>query len=128
MRATIRFLTALLAGLGVLTLVGYLAVIRTTRRWFEHDLALRSRLAVLAAQQSLKTGWHGDRAGLTATLADITRDERIMGAAACADDGAQLAATEGYPIEFPCRFVTEQMRAEGSSARGRPASSCRPGR
>ncbi|MBL8721250.1 MAG: trehalose-6-phosphate synthase, partial [Myxococcales bacterium] len=46
-------------------------------------------------------------------LADITRDERIMAAAACSSSGDQLAATDSYPIGFSCRSLLDRMRAEG---------------
>jgi len=107
-----RFIVALLAGLGVLTLVGYVAVAQTMRGWFEKDVALRSDLAVASARQSLARSWNADGASLAATLADITHDERIMGAAACSEDGDLLAATDAFPIEITCRSVIERMRAE----------------
>jgi trehalose 6-phosphate synthase len=112
MRRAARFLFLLLSGLGVLAVMGYFALARTTRTWFEADLALRSRLAVLSARQSLAQSWHADRGRLTATLADITRDERIMGAAACSTDGELLAATEAFPSEFSCAQLLKRMRLE----------------
>ena len=56
---------------------GYYALNNVTRGWFDRDLLLRSRLAVASARQLLVEHWWGGRA-LDATLADITRDERIM--------------------------------------------------
>src|SRR5512143_3457615 len=105
MRRAVRFLVVLLAGLALLALVGYVVVTRTITRWFEKDLALRSSLAVASARQSLASHWGSDRPRLAATLADITHDERIMGAAACSPSGELLAATELYPPEFSCRSV-----------------------
>ena len=92
--------------------VGYVVLTRTIASWFESDLALRSRLAVAAARQSLASNWAAIARGCAATLADITRDERIMGAAACSPTGELLAATEAYPAEFSCRSVLERMRHE----------------
>jgi trehalose 6-phosphate synthase len=46
------------------------------------------------------------------TLVDITRDERIMGAAACSPGGDLLAATDSYPPEFSCRSVMQRMRRD----------------
>jgi len=112
MRRTLRFLVVLLGGLGLLAVVGYYALTSTTRRWFDKDISLRAQLAVSAAQQSLLASWHGDSAMLGATLADITRDERILGAAACSERGELLAATPLYPREFTCRTVLERMRRE----------------
>jgi trehalose 6-phosphate synthase len=111
-RRAIKFLFTLCAGLGVLALLGYSVLTRKTRDWFEADLELRTSLAVASARQSLLSDWNTDPAGLLATLADITRDERIMGAAACSADGKLLAATEAYPIEFSCAAVLGRMRRE----------------
>ncbi|HEX2656824.1 MAG TPA: hypothetical protein VHU40_01075, partial [Polyangia bacterium] len=112
MRRLLRFLGLLLAGLGVLTGVGYFALVRTTRDWFADDIALRSRLAVASARESLARHWTTDRVQLTQTLADIARDERIMAAAACSPRGDLLAATESYPPEFSCHSVIDRMRGE----------------
>lgn len=112
MRRVVTFLAALLCGLGILSVIGYLTLTRTISRWFDADLALRSRLAVRATERSLARDWNGDPTRLAATLADLTRDERIMGAAACSASGDLLAATEAYPVEFSCRSVLERMRRE----------------
>jgi trehalose 6-phosphate synthase len=114
MRRSTRFIAILLAGLGTLAGLGYVALARTTRSWFEADLALRSRLAVASARESLASHWASDRARLTQILADITRDERIMAAAACSLSGDLLAATEDYPSAFPCRSVLSRMRREAA--------------
>jgi len=104
-RRAVRFLAVLLAGLALLAGVGYGVLARITRDWFEADLELRSRLAVSSARGSLVRRWHGDRQRLTETLADITRDDRIMAAAACSPRGELLAATEAYPSVFACDTV-----------------------
>ena len=118
MRRAALFLFVLFAGLGLLVAVGYVALTHTTRDWFESDLDLRSKLAVISARQSLESSWGGNRARLTETLSDITRDERIMGAAACSLDGESLAATDSYPREFTCRSVLERMRVDAPSGSG----------
>jgi trehalose 6-phosphate synthase len=107
-----RFVFVLLAGLAVLTATAYIGATRTTRRWWDHDIELRTRLAVTAASESLASNWSGPPDRLRATLEAITRDERVMGAAACSPAGVQLAATGGYPSELGCRQVLEQMRKE----------------
>src|SRR5690348_12727647 len=91
-----RFLALLLCGLGVLAVLGYEVLARTTTRWFEADVAMRSQLAIAAAQQGLASNWHAGRERLTAQLSDLTRDERVMAVAACSDRGKLLAATEAY--------------------------------
>ncbi|MBS2017477.1 MAG: trehalose-6-phosphate synthase [Deltaproteobacteria bacterium] len=102
MRRTLRFLLVLLAGLAVLAAAGYLALANITRSWFEADMELRSRLAVTSAGGSLARRWSGEARELAETLTDITRDERIMAAAACSPRGELLASTEAYPALLSC--------------------------
>ncbi|MFN2377481.1 MAG: trehalose-6-phosphate synthase [Candidatus Binatia bacterium] len=116
MRRAIGFLISLLAGLAVLTLAGYFALQQVTGQWFAKDLRLRAELAVAAARQSLAEHWTEGPAILAANLRDITRDERILGAAACAVDGSLLAATEAYPQEFSCKSILQRMRADNIEA------------
>jgi trehalose 6-phosphate synthase len=116
MSRTARFLALLLAGLAALTGLAYVGITGVMGEWFEKDLRLRAELAVASARQGLIAHWDDDRARLTQTLADITRDERIMGVAACATDGKLLAATEAYPGEFSCKPIMTRMRREASGA------------
>jgi trehalose 6-phosphate synthase len=111
-RRVLLFLGVLLAGLALLAGVAYVGLTRVTREWFEKDVVLRSKLAVASATHGLATNWHGDSKGLAETLADITRDERIMGAAACSRDGTLLAATDAYPEEFSCGAVVARANHE----------------
>ncbi len=111
-RATTRFLLPLTAVLGLLAVLGYGALTRTTSRWFEADLALRTQLAIDAARTSLTNHWDQPD-HLTQVLADITRDERIMGAAAC-DDGGPLIATEAFPKNFTCQTIASQLARAGT--------------
>jgi trehalose 6-phosphate synthase len=113
MRRTVEFLLILLAALGALATAGYVVLARTTREWFDADLELRSRLAVASAEQSLTTRWQ-TRAELRRALTDITRDERIMGAAACSSDGRRLAATAAFPEVFTCPSVLDRMNSAAS--------------
>src|SRR5512140_2726750 len=83
MRRAGRFLVVLVVGLAILAGVAYFVMTRTSRRWFEHDLTLRSQLAVTAARQSLTDNWSANSDRLRSTLTDLTRDERILSAAAC---------------------------------------------
>jgi trehalose 6-phosphate synthase len=98
-----------LAGLALLTGIAYFGLTRVLRQWFEKDLALRSMLAVSSATQGLSDNWSGTEPRLAKTLADMTHDERILGAAACAADGRRLATTEAFPPEFSCKSVVERM-------------------
>ena len=101
MRRAARFLLVLLAGLAVLTLVGYFALSRTIRGWFESDLAMRSQLAVAAARRGLADTWQGDPERLTETLIDIANDERILGAAACSPNGTLPAPNRRQMMRQP---------------------------
>jgi trehalose 6-phosphate synthase len=96
-----RFLTVLVAGLAVLGCAAYAVVVERTRAWFEADVELRALKAVTSSRQRLVAHW-ADPAGLEKLLAEIARDERIMAAAACREDRAVLAATEGFPSELSC--------------------------
>jgi trehalose 6-phosphate synthase len=112
MRRTTLLLAGLVAGLGLLTVLGYLGLSQVTRQWFETDLRLRAELAVSAARQSFIANWKEESKVLAASLRDLTRDERILFAAACAPDGRMLARTEGYPSELSCAPILERMQRE----------------
>ena len=97
----VRFLIGLLGGLGLLGWVASVVVERTTRRWLEHDLVLRSQLAVAGAGRTLVGSWD-DVGRLTEVLGEVVRDERILAAAVCGNDWTIRAATVGYPLAFGC--------------------------
>ena len=102
MRA-VRFLLALILGLGLLTWGASLLVHRETSAWFESDVSQRARLAMATARETLVARWsRGQQSELRAALVELTRDERIMGAAACAPDLSLLAATPAFPEPFRC--------------------------
>ena len=104
MSRALRFLFVLVAGLALLTWAASFLVHGATRRWFDKDLNLRAQLAVSGARQALIAHWHKDQAGdLIALLTEITRDERIMAAAACGLDNQPLGSTAEYPAQFLCR-------------------------
>jgi trehalose 6-phosphate synthase len=113
MPSRLRFALYLVLGLGVLSWVGYGVLTRTTRTWFERDVQLRAELAVRSAQQGLLAHWSREEADvLRSILQDITRDERVMGAAACSSYGELLAATESFPDELSCSALTRRMHEE----------------
>jgi trehalose 6-phosphate synthase len=107
-RRAVRFLLPLIGGLALLAIIGHAVLTRTTSGWFEKDLTLRSRLAIESASTSLASRWN-DPAGLAKVLGDITRDERIMAAAACSPRDELIAATEAYPAAFTCAYVNRHM-------------------
>jgi trehalose 6-phosphate synthase len=97
MPRTVPFLIALLLGLALLVLGGYVVLTRTTRSWFESDLAARSGLAVASAKQSLIRNWSENPPRLRAILSDIARDERVLGAGAYSPVGELLSSTRQFP-------------------------------
>ena len=116
MARSAKFLLVLVAGLAALTIVGYALLTGMMRSWSEDDLALRSRLAVAAANDSFDGQWPDGRPRIKDALTRITRDERVMGAAACSARGELLAATDAYPTEFSCRSLLTRMRDEAPGA------------
>jgi trehalose 6-phosphate synthase len=116
MRRPLRFLAVLVLGLGALTWIAYVALTRTTQRWFEVDAALRAHLVVGSARPSLLSHWgRGDVAALTELLAEITRDERIMATAVCGADQRRVAATDGFPRELSCRAIGRELQKVGEA-------------
>ncbi len=111
MRRVAQFLVTLVLGLALLTVGGYAVMTRLMATWFDRDLRLRGQLAVSAAERGLVNQW-ADAQRLTERLIDITRDERVMAAAACASDGTQLAATPGYAPALACPMIAARFHAE----------------
>jgi trehalose 6-phosphate synthase len=106
-----RFVAALVLALGLVAWCGSLVVHQTTRSWFEKDVGLRAQLVVNGARQALIGHWHKEqRSALQGLLEEITHDERVMGAAACAADGSPLTHTKDYPSRFACTEVAARVR------------------
>ncbi|MBX7082332.1 MAG: trehalose-6-phosphate synthase [Nannocystaceae bacterium] len=103
MRRVVRLVIVWLCGLALLAWLGTMLVERTTHAWFEKDLRLRAELALRGSGHSLVEPWRrGDRETVREVLEAITRDERVLGAAACGRDGATFVQTSGYPAELDC--------------------------
>jgi trehalose 6-phosphate synthase len=103
MRRAARFAIALVIGLAIVTAVASWLVHRTTRGWFERDLQLRAQLAVNGMRAALLPHWSmGSTPQLRVRLLELTRDERIMAAAACSADHLMLASTEKFPTGIYC--------------------------
>jgi trehalose 6-phosphate synthase len=114
-----RFLLGLLFGLALVTAAGSVIVDRTTRAWFERDITLRAHLAANGARQALLSHWTPAQAlDLERLLADLTRDERVMAAAACAPDLSTLATTPAFPSDFSCRAVGPHLRPAAETSDG----------
>ena len=123
MRRAVRFAFALVLGLALVTWVASLIVDHTTREWFEKDVRLRSQLAVNGARQGLVANWSRQHsAELGGLLAEITYDERIMAAAACAANSRVLARTRDFPRKVSCEDLAVHLRSDPDS----PASAWSP--
>ncbi|MGE5276891.1 MAG: alpha,alpha-trehalose-phosphate synthase (UDP-forming) [Acidobacteriota bacterium] len=115
-----RFLVALILGLAVVTWVASVTVHKTTRDWFVKDLSLRAQLVVNGARQALVSHWRKEqRADLRGLLEEITRDERIMAAAACGGDLKLLSRTEDYPKQFSCADIGRHVLSVGGDGAAR---------
>jgi trehalose 6-phosphate synthase len=118
MRNAVRFVIIFVSGLALLTWVAYGILNETSRNWTNADIDLRSRLAVDSAHQSLLDHWRlDDTRLLRETLADITRDERIMGAAACRFDEL-LTSTEQFPKEYSCPLMIKYRLKNAETGNG----------
>lgn len=117
-----QFILVLLVGLGLLTWAASGVVQATAREWFERDVSSRAQLVLVGAEQSLAHSWYGDPKELQQLLIELTRDERVMGAAVCDADLKARASTAGFPPEFGCWAIGSRVRAADSgvgSATGR---------
>lgn len=113
MRITIRFLLVLLVALSLLAGIAWVAVTRTTRAWFEKDVALRAELAVSGARRALiESIERHDVDHVTALLSDITRDERLLAAALCSPELAPVAQTQQLPDTATCEAIGGLIRTE----------------
>ena len=113
MRQALRFALALVAGLALLTWATSVVVSRTTRGWFERDMLLRAELAVSGAHETLVSHWApGHEAELRKVLVELTRDERVLGAAACGADLALKAQTSDYPASLCCARLAPEVRPD----------------
>ncbi len=115
-KRSIRFALALVAGLALLTWIASGLVQRTTRDWFERDVRLRAEAVVNGARQALLSHWRkAESRDLRNLLVELTRDERLMAAAACGADLDALASTPNFPREFSCRAIADHVRAAPDS-------------
>jgi trehalose 6-phosphate synthase len=110
MSVAARFVLPLLLVLAVLTWVSSRAIERITAGWLERDLSTRADLAVASARDSLVPAWEDtNRRQIHRFLNGLVRDERILGATACADDRRPLAATPGFPPSLSCERLGRNL-------------------
>lgn len=105
-----RFILVLIGGLALLMLAASGLVEATVREWFERDVSSRAQLVLGGSRQALADAWY-DTTDLEKRLLAITRDDRIMGAAACGLNSETRAVTPGYPDEISCLAVGSRVRA-----------------
>jgi trehalose 6-phosphate synthase len=68
---------------------------------------------VSGARQALSASVRsGDRRLIAGLLEDLARDERVLGAAFCGADGAQIARTSDYPGTVTCNDLGERLAAQ----------------
>lgn len=116
MRIAVKFLLPLVAVLALLSLGAAHLVNKTGRRWFERDVQLRAHLAVSGARHSLVRYWRkGDPDGILRVLTDLTRDERILAAAACSPDLIMVSRTSGFPASLTCEAMGAHVRAQATT-------------
>jgi trehalose 6-phosphate synthase len=113
--AALKFAGVLIVGLAVVTWLASVIVRDTARHWFEKDIALRARLAVAGARQALVQQWN-EPVGLQALLEEITRDERIIGVAACDLRGRVVAQTRLYPSTLDCESLVGRTAPSETAA------------
>jgi trehalose 6-phosphate synthase len=110
MNAGLKFVVLVVLGLGSLTWTAMVLINATTRAWFERDISLRTRLAINASHRALTQNWRrSDWGELRELLGDVTRDERIMAAAACARDLRTIAQTADYPEALLCESLRSRF-------------------
>ena len=111
MSRPLRFTLIVLAGLGLLVVATSFFVSRTIEEWVDRDLSTRAQLALRGARPALVTSWiTGSSERLNALLSDLARDERVVASAACTRDGAQVAASGGWPVQITCADVAGHVR------------------
>jgi trehalose 6-phosphate synthase len=118
MNTALRYALPTLLGLALFTGASYLLVSTTSKSWFEDDVRLRAELAVRGARPGLSDAWgRGDRPAVEHVLNEITNDERILSAAACASDGSAFAQTADFPPALSCkRFLGASAGASAPRA------------
>ncbi len=90
----------------------------TARAWYEKDVSLRAHLVVAGAREALATHLSGgDRRRVSAVLAEIARDDRIMAASVCGRGMRTLARTGAGPSAYECDALGERFGDPGEGGR-----------
>jgi trehalose 6-phosphate synthase len=112
-----QFILISIVGLALLTWVASDMVEATSRAWFQRDIDLRAHLVLTGATPALADAWDNPKS-LQGQLAELARDELVMGAAACDTDLQARSSTPGFPVEFSCPAVGSRVRAASSKGEG----------
>jgi trehalose 6-phosphate synthase len=125
-----QFILTLIVGLALLTWAATNVVQTTAREWFERDVSARAQLVLVGASQALANSWYADSAVIQKQLIELSRDERVIGAAACNSDLTSRFSTPGFPDEFQCAAVGRRVRTvdavDGANGRLQPWNTVAP--
>ena len=118
MRRTWKVLLGLLLGLAALTWTAELLVQRTLWRWTERDLQLRGGdLAMHGARRNLTAAWRQDLGQIREILSELTRDDRLLAAAACGASGEIAVETEEFPAQLACAAQLPRAQTQSGPIR-----------
>ena len=105
-----QFILSLVLGLALLTWAASGVVHTTAQEWFERDVNSRAQLVLTGVADALAHDWYDDPQRLQKQLVDLTRDERVMGAAVCDAYLTPRSSTPGFPEEFGCWAIGSRVR------------------
>ena len=110
MKRIVQFVFALIVILAIFATCGGYFIQTTTQHWFLRDISLRAELVVNGARHAL-AGYldKNDHIGLERILNEITRDERILSAAACSSKHESLASTASFSEKFSCSALASKI-------------------
>ena len=125
-----RFMIPLLLVLAGLSWAATEIMIRTSRRSLEHDVDMRAQLAIASAGRDLVRTWRVHDAGSIAwLLGQISRDERILSAAACSPSSRSSPRPPSFRARSAARSSARtsvrrrsRRRASGTAGARSPCS------
>ncbi len=114
-----QFILSLVLGLALLTWAASGVVQTTAREWFERDVNSRAQLVLMGVADALAHDWYDDPQRLQKQLVDLTRDQRVMGAAVCDAYLTPRSSTPGFPEEFGCWAIGSRVRTPDTNGGSR---------
>jgi trehalose 6-phosphate synthase len=130
MRLSLRFIVPLLAVLAALAYAVVPLVDKLTLQWFVRDLDSRASAVATTMQEPLKTMIDGgNRRGILALFAQVTKDERLYALGFCAAPDSTPLATTTLPRHITCRGLDTLAGPTGrllESSTGPVLASVRP--